>query len=141
MSGDLGFVDTNVLAYAFDKIPSPKKQIAQRLVAELVEENRLRISTQILQELFVTLTRKASVRSSIEEAMAVLEELTEWPLVLVDFSVIRASAVLAGEARISFWDALIVVAAARSGAKVLYTEDLNHGQEILGVRISNPFAA
>src|SRR5579863_7830675 len=101
MSGDLGFVDTNVLVYAFDKIPSPKKQVARRLVAELVEQNRLRISTQILQELFVTLTRKVSIRSSIEEAMAVLEELAEWPLLLVDYSVIRAAAVLAGEARIS----------------------------------------
>jgi predicted nucleic acid-binding protein len=101
MSGDLGFVDTSVLVCAFDKIPSPKKQFARRLVAELAEG----------------------------------------PLLLVDYSVIRAAVVLAGEARISFWDALIVVAASRSGAAVLYTEDLNDGQEILGVRISNPFAA
>jgi predicted nucleic acid-binding protein len=141
MSGDLGFVDTNVLVHAFDKIPSSKKQVAQRLVAELTEHNRLRVSTQILQELFVTLTRKVSVRSSIEEAMAVLEELSEWPLLLVDYSVIRSAAELAGQVRFSFRDALIVVAAARSGAAVLYTEDLNDGQEILGVRISNPFAA
>jgi predicted nucleic acid-binding protein len=141
MSGDLGFVDTNVLVHAFDKIPSSKKQVAQRLVAELTEHNRLRVSTQILQELFVTLTRKVSVRSSIEEAMAVLEELSEWPLLLVDYSVIRSAAELAGRVRFSFRDALIVVAAARSGAAVLYTEDLNDGQEILGVRISNPFAA
>jgi predicted nucleic acid-binding protein len=60
---------------------------------------------------------------------------------LVDYSVIRAAAELGGQVRISFWDALIVVAAARSGAAVLYTEDLNEEQEILGVRISNPFAA
>jgi predicted nucleic acid-binding protein len=73
--------------------------------------------------------------------MAVLEELSEWPLLLVDYSVIRSAAELAGQVRFSFRDALIVVAAARSGAAVLYTEDLNDGQEILGVRISNPFAA
>jgi predicted nucleic acid-binding protein len=48
---------------------------------------------------------------------------------------------LADEAKLSFWDALVVVAAARTGAAVLYTENLNDGQEILGVRISNPFAA
>jgi hypothetical protein len=46
MSGDLGFVDTNVLVHAFDKIPSPKKKVAQRLVAELIEHNRLRFSTR-----------------------------------------------------------------------------------------------
>jgi predicted nucleic acid-binding protein len=140
MSGELGFLDTNVLVYAFERRPSEKQQVAKRLLAELMEEDRLRVSTQVLQELFVTLTRKVVPRCSIEEALSFLEELTEWPLLSVDYSVIRAAAVLAGEARISFWDALIVVAAARSRAKVLYTEDLNHGQEILGVRVSNPFA-
>jgi len=47
---------------------------------------------------------------------------------------------VAGQAKLSFWDRLVVVAAARAGAAVLYTEDLNDGQEILGVRISNRFA-
>ena len=57
-----------------------------------------------------------------------------------DFDAIRRAAVLTGEASISFWDALIVVAASRSGAReTLYTEDLSHGQEILGVRVVNPF--
>jgi predicted nucleic acid-binding protein len=58
----------------------------------------------------------------------------------VDYAAIRAAGGLAHQAKLSFWDALVVVAAARTGAAVLYTEDLNDGQEILGVRISNPFA-
>jgi predicted nucleic acid-binding protein len=95
----------------------------------------------VLQELFVTLTRKVSQRCSSEEAQAVLEDLTAWPLMVVDYAAIRAAVELADRARLSFWDALVVVAAARAGAAVLYTEDLNDGQEILGVRISNPFAA
>jgi predicted nucleic acid-binding protein len=70
-----------------------------------------------------------------------LEDLAAWPLMVVDYAAIRAAAGLAGQAKISFWDALIVVSAARAGAEALYTEDLNDGQEILGVRISNPFAA
>jgi predicted nucleic acid-binding protein len=94
-----------------------------------------------LQELFVTLTRKVSERCSIEEALAVLEDLTAWPVVVIDYPAIRAAAGLVGQAQLSFWGALVVVAAARSGAALLYTEDLNDGQEILGVRISNPFAA
>jgi predicted nucleic acid-binding protein len=94
-----------------------------------------------LQELFVTLTRKASQRCSIEEALTVLDDLTAWPLMVVDYSAIRAAGGLADQAQLSFWDALVVVAAARAGAAVLYTEDLNDGQEVLGVRISNPFAA
>jgi predicted nucleic acid-binding protein len=143
MTGEnpLSFVDTNVLVYAFDKGSSPKKRVAERLMNELMEEDRLRVSTQVLQELFVTLTGKVSQRCSSEEALAVLEDLTAWPLIVVDYAAIRAAVGLADQDRLSFWDALVVVAAARAGAKVLYTEDLNDGQEILGVRISNPFAA
>jgi len=141
MTGEraLSFVDTNVLVYAFDKSSSPKKRIAQRLMNELMEEDRLRVSTQMLQELFVTLTRKVTGHCSGEEALTVLDDLTAWPLMVVDYAAIRAAVGLAGQAKLSFWDALIVIAAARSGATVLYTEDLNDGQEILGVRISNPF--
>jgi len=54
---------------------------------------------------------------------------------------VRAAAGLISEASLSSWDALVVVAAARTGAAMLYTEDLNDGEEILGVRIRNPFAA
>ncbi len=138
---DLCFVDTNVLVYGFDKSSSPKKRVAQRLLTELMEEDRLRVSTQVLQELFVTLTKKVSQRCSTEEALAVLEDLTAWPLMVIDYAAVRAAVGLADQARLSFWDALIVVSAARAGAAVLYTEDLNDGQEILGVRICNPFAA
>jgi predicted nucleic acid-binding protein len=93
----------------------------------------------VLQELYVTLTRKAARRCSSEEALAVVEDLAAWPLMVVDYAAIRAAVRLADQATLSFWDALVVVAAARSGAAVLYTEDLNDGQEILGVRVSNPF--
>ena len=143
MTGEraVGFVDTNVLVYAFDKSTTPKKRVAQRLMSELMDEDRLRVSTQVLQELFVTLTRKVSQPCSSDEALAVLEDLAAWPLTVVDYAAIRAAVGLAGEAKLSFWDALVVVAAARSGAAVLYTEDLSDGQEILGVRVSNPFAA
>jgi predicted nucleic acid-binding protein len=142
MTGDRppSFVDTNVLVYAFDKSSSPKKRVAQRLFNDLMEQDRLRVSTQVLQELFVTLTRKVSQRCSSQEALAVLEDLTAWPLIVVDYAAIRAAVGLAEQDQLSFRDALVVVAAARAGARSLYTEDLNDGQEILGVRISNPFA-
>ena len=137
----LSFVDTNVLVYAFDKSASPKKRIAQRLMNELMDEDRLRVSTQVLQELFVTLTGKVGKRCPVSEALEVLEDLTAWPLMVVDYAAIRTAIGLSEQAKLSFWDALVVVAAARAGAAVLYTEDLNDGQEILGVRVTNPFAA
>jgi len=87
----LSFVDTNVLVYAFDKSDSPKKRAAGLLMKELMEEDRLRLSTQILQELFVTLTRKVSQCCSSQEALAVLEDLAAWPLTVVDYAAIRAA--------------------------------------------------
>lgn len=137
----LSFIDTNVLVYAFERGDSARKQVAQRLMSQLIAEDALRVSTQVLQELFVTLTRKVKQPCSAAQALSVIEDLAAWPLMVVDFAAIRAAGELTGQAMLSFWDALIVVAAARSGASVLYTEDLNDGQEILGVRITNPFAA
>jgi len=139
VDGVLCFVDTNVLVYAFDQSGSSKKPVAQRLVNQLMQEDRLRVSTQILQELFVTLTRKVKRPCSAEDALSILRDLAAWPLMVVDYAAIRAAGRLSDQALLSFWDALVVVAAARTGAAVLYSEDLNHGQEILGVHITNPF--
>jgi predicted nucleic acid-binding protein len=136
----LCFVDTNILVYAFDKSKSPKTSVARKLVGELIDQDRLRVSTQVLQELFVTLTRKVSRVCTRAEALALLDDLAAWPLTIIDYPAIRAAVELSGQARLTFWDALVVVAAARSGSAVLYTEDLNHDQEILGVRVTNPFA-
>lgn len=133
------FVDTNVLVYALEINHSPKKQIAQRLINDLMERDEFRISTQVLLELFVTLTRKVSQPCSTAEALTVLDDFTAWPLMTVDYAAIRAAVELAERARLSFWDALVIVAAQRSSATVLYTEDLNHGQTILGISITNPF--
>jgi predicted nucleic acid-binding protein len=134
------FVDTNVLVYAFDRTDSNKKQTAQKLITHLSDKDLLRLSTQVLQELFVTLTRKVKQRCSNQEALAILDYLAVWPVLPIDYSAIRAAVRVSEDARISFWDALVVVAAARSGASILYTEDLNDGQEMLGVKVRNPFA-
>jgi len=137
----LAFVDTNILVYALEQGHSSRKVTAQRLLSRLMDEDRIRLSTQVLQELFVTLTRKVRRVCSAEEALTRLEDLTAWPLFVVDYAAIREAGLLARDAALSFWDALIVVAAARSGASTLYTEDLSHGQKILGVRVIDPFRA
>lgn len=138
-SRGLAFVDTNVLVYALENHPSPLKPLAKALISQLADQQRLRISTQILQELFATLTRKVRQPCSPDQALEFLDQLAAGPLFIVDYPAIREAALLARDAQLSFWDALIVVAAARSGASHLYTEDLNHGQKILGVEVINPF--
>jgi len=103
MSDDraLAFVDTNVLVYALENRNSPKKRVAQRLLDELMDSDRLRVSTQVLQELFVTLTRKVAQPCSNDEAAGVLEDLAAWPLVVIDYPAIRAAVGLADQAKLS----------------------------------------
>ena len=133
------FLDTNVLVYAFDRSDSERRSVAARLLDELAGEDRLRLSTQVLQEFFVTVTRKIARPLAVSRAISLLEAFTAWPVFVPEPATITDAAGLTDEARISFWDALIVVAAQRSGAAILYSEDLNHGQRIRGVRIVNPF--
>ena len=133
------FFDTNVLVYPFDD-DSPRKKVAvQQIFKKDNSAGYILFSTQVLQELYVTLTRKTQARCTPDQAIQYLQDLAEWPLFEVDYSAILRAAELSRDAQLSFWDALIVVAAARSGAARLYTEDLSHGQEILGVAIVNPF--
>ena len=77
------FVDTNIFVYVQEAVPSAKQSVASQLIARLVLEHRLRISTQVLQELFHTLTRKSKERLSVEEGLAYLDDLSRWDPVLV----------------------------------------------------------
>jgi predicted nucleic acid-binding protein len=135
------FVDTNVLVYALAKDDRERSPVAQQMLRDLMEADTLRTSTQVLQELYVTLTRKVSSPLSAPQATRYLDRLASWPVATIDYRSVRAAIDLSVDSRISFWDALIVVAAANSGAKLLYTEDLQHGQVLLGVEIVNPFRA
>lgn len=133
------FVDTNVLVYAYDDSEPRRQALAEELVLRLMTEDRIRLSTQVLQEFFVTITRKVENPREPSEAIDLLGSFMLWPILAIDASLVQDAAVLSVKATISLWDALIVVAARRSGAAVLYTEDLNHRQVMAGVRIINPF--
>lgn len=138
--GPSAFVDTNVLVYAYLAQSDRKQANARRLLSGLFGAGAFRTSTQVLQELYYTITRRGASPATPEAAMHYIDELAEWPVVVNDVSSLREAARLSDEHTLSFWNALIVVAAARSGAKRLYTEDLQHGRKLLGVEIVNPFA-
>jgi predicted nucleic acid-binding protein len=135
----VAFVDTNVFVYALAADDERRSPVAQKLVRELMVAQVLRTSTQILQELFVTLTGKIRTRLTAEQALRYLDQIAVYPVVVTDYGAVRDAIELSAGASLSFWDALVVVAAARSGAKLLYTEDLQNGQSILGVEVVNPF--
>lgn len=134
------FVDTNVLLYAYDASETIKQPVAQAALDSLWSTRSGTLSTQVLQEFYVTATRKLSSPMSPAAAREILELYAAWPVVLLDPSLILAATRVEEEHQVSFWDALILEAARLSGAELLLTEDMQHGQLIEGVRIVNPFA-
>lgn len=133
------FVDANVLVYAFDSSAGRKQQAARALLERLWESNSGCISIQVLQEFFVTVTKKVAKPLPVEEAKARVREFAAWSVFAPAPEDVVAAIDLHAQAKIGFWDAMIVVAAAESGCDVLWTEDLSDGQSLRGVRIRNPF--
>ena len=140
MSDEAGvFVDRGILVYAFDDSDSVRQAVAERAILELMENDRIRLSTHVLQEFYVAVTRRVGNPLSPGVALSILYELSAWPVVIVDTALVRETALLSKDQRLSFWESLLITAAARSGAETLYTDALTPGQTPLGVGIVDPF--
>jgi predicted nucleic acid-binding protein len=130
------FVDTNILVYALDTRFPEKRERAAEALRSLQARGGGVVSTQVLQECYVAATTKLGIEPLIaKEALGKLKALE---LVLIDLALIQDAIDTSILNRISFWDALIVVSAEKAACAELWTEDLNHGQVIRGVRIRNP---
>ncbi len=138
MSGAKVFLDTNVLAYAQDHDVPGKRERSRQLITELVASGTGVVSTQVLQEFYVTVTRKMNVPPLA--AKSVLQSFTIFEIVQISPALIEKAIDRSVLSQLSFWDALIVMAAASSGCTTIYSEDLNAGQVIDGMRVVNPFA-
>jgi len=128
-----------VLIYAHDRSAGAKRDRAVAICGHLWSERTGCLSVQVLQEFFVTVTRKLRTPVARAQAREVVRAYSPWALnPTTPQTVLRATEI--GEAaRIGFWDALILAAAEQCGAETLYSEDLNDGQSIAGVRVVNPF--
>ena len=135
------FVDANVLVYAFDASAGAKRDAAKVLLERLWSSETGQLSVQVLQEFFVTVTKKVARPLPIAEAEDRVRELTAWRVFAPSPDDVLAAISVARTAKLSFWDAMILHAAAESGCDVCWTEDLNAGQVWRGVRIRNPFAS
>ena len=133
------FVDTNIVLYAYDQREPEKSAIAREILSDLWRTREGLLSTQVLQELYVNLTRKLRVVVPRSKARALVGRYGRWPVYAITTGDILEAAELEQRDSLSFWDALIIVAAARSGAERIISEDLQHGRTIAGVRIENPF--
>jgi predicted nucleic acid-binding protein len=138
-STELVFVDTNVLVYAHDASETVRQPVAQSILAELWRTRSGALSTQVLQEFYVVVTRKFDPPLSRREARDLVDAYGQWQLVQVDVPLMSAASQLEERHTLSFWDALIVEAARRSGASRLVTEDLQTRRRLAGVMIDNPF--
>lgn len=133
------FCDTNVLVYLFDRHAPEKRRRAQDLFREHSADDSLLLSTQVLQEFYVTVTRKLSVPLSGPEALEATRRLASFSVVQVDAELIVRAAERSHSEMFSFWDALIVEAALAGGARRLLSEDMQHGRKVSGLIIENPF--
>ena len=133
------FVDTNILVYAYDRGAGDKHAQARRTVGQLWEESSGVLSTQVLQEFYVNVRRKAQKPLSIRSARSLVADYMAWDPVVNDGTSILEAMDAERRYKISFWDALIIVAAQRSEAGVILSEDFSHGQKYGSVRVLNPF--
>jgi predicted nucleic acid-binding protein len=139
------FLDTNIFVYAVDAqsatpVSGAKAAIADDLIRGALESQNAWISYQVIQEFFNVALRKFTVPMPVEYARRYLST------VFRSFGVVHSSFGLFSEAteicsryRLSWYDSIILAAAAEAGCEVIYTEDLQHGSKVNGVLVENPF--
>jgi len=133
------FFDTNIPVYLYDADAEQKEDIACKLFETEASSGRAILSTQVLQELYVVVTRKLTIPLDMETAEDVVRNLAVLPIIRIDTEKIIAAIGRSRRMNLSFWDSLIVEAALTGSAKRLFSEDLQHYQVIDGLRIQNPF--
>ena len=135
------FFDTNLLVYMFDKSHKEKQLLAKRLVLGAFEDQSGVISYQVVQEFLSLATRKFRSTIAVGQDIVVLRELLD-PLCKVspDMELFEHGLQIHGRYKYSFYDSLIIAAALKVDCKILYSEDMRHGQQIDELKIINPFA-
>jgi predicted nucleic acid-binding protein len=138
MSADKVFVDTNILVYAHDAAAGEKHARAKALVTQIWNNRCGVLSTQVLQEFYVNIRKKAAAPVGTAEAKQWLTDYLTWEVVVNDANAVIEAIDLEERYQVSFWDALILHAANSAGASVIYSEDLNHGQQYADLVVQNP---
>jgi predicted nucleic acid-binding protein len=133
------FIDTNILVYAYDRSAGDKHKLASRLVEQCWENGNGCVSIQILQEFFVTVTRKIVTPIDLPTARQIVSDLAHWRMHIPEIGDLLRAIDLLQTYPLSFWDAMVVQSAARLNCIRLFSEDLNHGQVYGAVQVINPF--
>lgn len=131
------FLDTNILVYAVTS--DDREQTKRQRVLEIIESEDFAISAQVLQEFYVTVTRKLAEPLTPEQALVWIEEFENFPCVTIEASLVKIAIEISVRYQTSYWDGAIIAAAESISIPRLYSEDLNHGQWYGGVEVLNPF--
>ncbi len=138
MSGSV-FLDSNMLVYAYDKHDPKKQAKAQAILRDSIKDESAVLSTQVLGEFFVVVTRKIKEPLSLDDAEKIINILSVLPVEEIDLPLVKRAIDTQKRYGVSYWDSLILAAAERSGCGRVLTEDLNDSQQYNGVFIENPF--
>jgi predicted nucleic acid-binding protein len=137
---EISFIDTNILVYAYDVSASIKHDIAMNLVDSLWKNQNGILSTQVLCEFFVTVTKKVPKPITFNLARQIIDDyFSSWRIILITQDIIIDAIDVSNNYCLSFWDSLIWSAAKYSGANRIYSEDFQHGFIIDDVEFINPF--
>ena len=139
---DKVLVDTNVLVYAYDRAAPVKQKRALEVLDRLVATSLGFLSTQVLAEFYVTVTKKITEPLPAYEAESRVHNLTRaWPVIEVTGMIILEASRGVREHHFSYWDAQIWATAKLNQIPVVYSEDFSDGQTTEGIRFMNPFSA
>lgn len=133
------FVDTNIILYAYDSSDPVKQRTAALLLHSLWNSGLGCLSIQVVQELYVNLTRKIPNPLNPEHAAQIISDLGRWRCHAPVLDSLLKAVSIQQRYHVSFWDAMIICSAQSMQCPVLWTEDLNHGQDYGGVKALNPF--
>ncbi len=136
---DKVFLDSNILVYAYDRHDPQKQAKAQSILKLGIGKETAVLSSQVLGEFFVVVTRRIKEPMSADEARKVIDILSVLPVTEIDLPLVKRAINTHKNYGISYWDSLIVSAAERTGCDMILSEDFNEGQKYNGILVENPF--
>jgi len=134
------FVDTNILVYAYHQTAGSKHESARGLMDRLWDDGEGVLSTQVLQEFYVAVTRKIPQPIASRRAREIIADLGTWTVATLEVPEILSASEISDRYRVNFWVGLILAAAQKEDAEILWSEDPNDGQKYGGVVVRNPFS-
>ncbi|HCE43102.1 MAG TPA: VapC toxin family PIN domain ribonuclease [Lentisphaeria bacterium] len=134
------FIDTNIILYSFDSRYPKKQSDATKIISSAITDGMGVISYQVIQEFCNVATSKFSSKMNISDCRLYIHDFLE-PIceIYPSIELFMEALSIREEASLGFYDALIVASSVRASCRILLSEDMNHGQEIRGVKILNPF--